>query len=141
MPAAELFASIALPLAVARETDVRTVYARWATAHRPAAQSLENLYSPKPQMRALLRAAEGAAWQWLPVAIQREANVDADRFSHPKEAAAVIAEAEAAGFRVVRVRPTEEDWALLRTAIATVSPPSKRKRRRDRTRPASATPT
>lgn len=139
MPAAELFASIALPLAVARETDVRAVYAVGDCA--PACQALENLYSPKPQMRALLRAAEGSTWQWLPAAVPREANVDADRLSHPEEAAAVIAEAEAAGFRVVRVRPSEADWALLRAAIATVTPPSKRKRRRNRPAPAAATPT
>ena len=137
MPAAELFASIVLPRAVAREADVRAVYAVGDCA--PAAQSLENLYSPQPQMRALLRAAEGSAWQWLPAAVPREANVDADRLSHPQEAAAVVADAEAAGFRVVRVRPTEEDWALLRAAIATATPSSKRKRRRSRPRPAAAT--
>ena len=44
-------------------------------------------------------------------------NQDADRLSHPELAASVIAEASAAGFAVIRLRPTPADWQRVETAV------------------------
>lgn len=129
MPAAELFAAVVLPRAVARVSDVSLVYA--VGDCEPAAFALDTLHSPKTQMRALLRAAGEAAWPWLSAQVPREANVDADRLSHPQLYDSVRLEAEMAGLTVVRVRPEPEDWELLRSAIAAANlRPRPRKRRR-----------
>ena len=79
MPAAELFASIVLPRAVARAESTSLVYA--VGDCEPAAFALDTLHSGNAQMRALLRAAGEAAWPWLLAQVPREANVDADTAS------------------------------------------------------------
>jgi hypothetical protein len=62
--------------------------------------------------------------------VPREANVDADRLSHPAEYQAVHDEAAAAfgPGRVHRARFTQADWDGLRTAVAMgVQGPKRRK--------------
>ena len=83
-------------------------------------------------MRVLTDAARATGWCWLAAQVPREANVDADRLSHPHLLPAVLAEAELAGLRAIRVQPDESDWALLRQAIdiSTSDRPRRRKRRK-----------
>ena len=95
--------------------------------------------SGNAQMRSLLDEARAAGLEWLGVHVPREANQDADILSHPKRAAEVVGAAEDAGLEVVRLRPQEADWALLRAAIAADAEGSRRRRRRKRARPKSDT--
>eukprot|EP00965_Chrysotila_dentata_P104444 3448822-Pleurochrysis_carterae.AAC.1 len=69
-------------------------------------------------MRTLLRGARGLVQQWLAVSVPRNANVDADRLSHPLLLKEVLREAEAACLRVRVARVPGECWAQLRTAMA-----------------------
>ena len=116
MPAAELFGTLAVAAAV---TEARG----WAPSAvvaigdcDPAAGAINAGTSGNPQMRALLRGS-GAA-QWLAVSVPREANVDADRLSHPALLAAVRRDAEAAGLAVREAAVTERSWTALRRALA-----------------------
>ena len=118
MPAAELFGSVAVAAAVA---EARGSVAMAVTAIGdcdPAVGAINAATSGNPQMRALLDAARVASSQWLAVSVPREANVDADRLSHPGMLADVVADAEAAGLRVRFAAIPEACWAALRNAIA-----------------------
>eukprot|EP00965_Chrysotila_dentata_P078806 2598773-Pleurochrysis_carterae.AAC.1 len=68
-------------------------------------------------MRTLLAGARTLTPHWLAVSVARDANVDADRLSHPAQLGTVIAEAEAAGLqpRVAEIR--ERCWEVLRGAM------------------------
>jgi hypothetical protein len=136
MPAAELFGLITLPRMVARVVSVSRVFAVGDCA--PAAGAVNALVSGNAQMRRLLDAARESGLEWLGVAVPREANQDADLLSHPERADEVIAGAEATGLAVVRLRPQEEDWQLLRAAIAEGAARRVRRRRRKRERPQSS---
>eukprot|EP00965_Chrysotila_dentata_P007489 243110-Pleurochrysis_carterae.AAC.1 len=85
----------ALAVAEARGTAPRAIIA--VGDCEPAAAAANAATSGVPQMRALVKEMRGLAAQWLAVAVPREANGDADRLSHPAQAAAVRAEARAAG--------------------------------------------
>ena len=77
--------------------------------------------------------AQQCEWQWLSVQVPREANVDADRLSHPDLACEVVAEIEAARLRATRLRATEASWEAARHAIESGAPATERrhyKRRR-----------
>ena len=130
MPAAELFASLALARAVSRLERIRLPFC--VGDCEPATHALASQYSPNPQMRVLTDAARGSGLCWLAAQVPREANQDADRLSHPHLLHAVRFEAEAAGLLVVEVQPDESDWTLLRAAIdiSTSDRPRRRKRRR-----------
>ena len=128
MPAAELFAAIALPLAVARETPVTTVFAVGDCA--PAAGAIEALHSRTPQVRALVSVAEACPWAWVGAKVPREANLDADRLSHPAQATEVQSDAMRAGLTVRPVSLQEGDWAVLFDAITSSSAARGAKRRR-----------
>eukprot|EP00965_Chrysotila_dentata_P088695 2928556-Pleurochrysis_carterae.AAC.1 len=67
-------------------------------------------------MRELLRGARRLTSQWLAVTVPREANSDADRLSHPHLLAAVMADAEAAGWSVAHARIPPRCWEALRSA-------------------------
>ena len=116
MPAAELFGSVLVPrLAQRAGMTAGPVYAIGDCD--AVAMALNAAYSRTAQMRQLLDDARRIAAQWLAVSVPREANLDADRLSHPAMATTVCAEAAAAGLRVVRPRAVQEDWDALRAAI------------------------
>ena len=97
-----------------------------------AASVINSAASGNGQMRSLLSIASDPIW--LAISVPREANVDADRLSHPARADDVIREAASVGLRVTRLpRLTEGDWSPLRHAasIGVASHhPSRRRRRR-----------
>ena len=68
-------------------------------------------------MRALLAHARRVTEQWLAVSVPREANLDADRLSHPDMAADVCEEARRAGLTVIRVSMQRADWDDVRAAV------------------------
>eukprot|EP00966_Prymnesium_polylepis_P059946 1390448-Prymnesium_polylepis.1 len=70
-------------------------------------------------MRALVAEARGAAWHWLGVHVPREANVDADRLSHPVNLPAALADARRADLMAEHLVASDVDWTALRTAIGT----------------------
>eukprot|EP00965_Chrysotila_dentata_P032314 1077149-Pleurochrysis_carterae.AAC.1 len=57
------------------------------------------------------------ATQWLAVSVPREANVDADRLSHPHLFGEVDADAAAAGWVPRRARVPAHCWRALRDAM------------------------
>eukprot|EP00965_Chrysotila_dentata_P013064 431152-Pleurochrysis_carterae.AAC.1 len=68
-------------------------------------------------MRELLRRARRLTPQWLAVSVPREANVDADRLSHPHLLERVAADAEGAGWRTWRARIPRHCWEALSVAM------------------------
>eukprot|EP00965_Chrysotila_dentata_P170873 5639797-Pleurochrysis_carterae.AAC.1 len=68
-------------------------------------------------MRELLGAARGLTSQWLAVAVSREANVDADRLSHPARRGEVESDATAAGLRTRSATLPGRCWDALRRAM------------------------
>ena len=127
MPAAELFGTVAMAAAVAAGERVDRVVA--VSDCEPAARATDAQHSGNPQMRVLLAAARRVSSMWLGAHVPREANLDADRLSHPEQAAQVVAEAEAVGLTVHRVRP---DWNLVTSAIEEGARRSVGRRRRKR---------
>eukprot|EP00965_Chrysotila_dentata_P037986 1262726-Pleurochrysis_carterae.AAC.1 len=97
MPAAELFGTWTLVEAVAakKSRPPRAVIA--VGDCDPAALAINATSSEAAAMRALLAHARRLTIQWLAVAVPREANVDADRLSHPRLLGAVEADVRAAG--------------------------------------------
>jgi hypothetical protein len=128
MPAAELFATVAVVAAVsdARSTNPTTVTA--VGDCEPAAHALNAATSPLAQMRTLLQAARAISQQWLAVSVPRELNTDADRLSHPTQFDAVSADAQESGLRISRAHPPAAIWSVLARAIADGA--GRRKRRR-----------
>ena len=127
MPAAELFAAIALPLAMARVTPLSTVFAVGDCS--PAAGAIDALYSRTPQVRHLLEAAAASPWAWIGAKVPREANLDADRLSHPAQAADVRGEAARSGLAVHELKLLRSDWALLEEAISLTAGAGAKRRR------------
>eukprot|EP00965_Chrysotila_dentata_P069253 2288467-Pleurochrysis_carterae.AAC.1 len=101
----------------------------------PAAGALNAATSRVRQMRTLLAGARALTPHWLAVSVARDANVDADRLSHPAQLGAVIAEGEAAGLRPQVAEIPERCWEVLRRAMkqgggeAAEEPRAKRRRR------------
>ena len=95
MPAAELFGIVAVAAAVAAARGVQPTAIFAVGDCDSAAAAVNTTTSGKPQMRRLLR--ELGCPIWLAVSLPREANVDADRLSHPAMLAEVRADAAAAG--------------------------------------------
>ena len=118
MPAAELFGSVAITAAVAAAIGSSPSAVFAITDCAPAAGVINTATSGVRQLRSLISIARACAPLWLGIAIPREANVDADRLSHPHLYDAVAADAVAAGLRVHRVRIPAESrlWDDLRTA-------------------------
>eukprot|EP00965_Chrysotila_dentata_P008391 273400-Pleurochrysis_carterae.AAC.2 len=84
-------------------------------------------------MRALLAGARRLTTQWLAVALPREANIDADRLSHPAMLTEVTNDALGAGLRAHTARIPEHCWTALRSAMAMepgAAEAAKRRRRR-----------
>jgi hypothetical protein len=111
----------------------------------PATRALDALRgsSTSPHMRSLVQRAELAPWRWLSVHVPREANVDADRLSHPQMAAAVLDEVAAAHLTPTRLggaegEVAEADWEATRRAIAAGVPAGERRRYKRRRRSAAA---
>ena len=118
MPAAELFGAFAVAAAVAeaRGEPPRAVIA--VGDCEPAAAAINAATSGNPQMRRLLSEIAGPVW--LAVSVPREANVDADRLSHPARLPDVRADARAAGLVVQPERGSApipaRAWLALRAA-------------------------
>ena len=134
MPAAELFASAVLPLAVARTVSVSSTYAVGDCG--PAVGTISAMHSGNGQMRAILEAIQSMDMPFISVKVPREANLDADRLSHPKQLELVLWEAEALGLRVVELCPSADDWDVLQRAID--QPPATRPRKRPKSQHSSA---
>ena len=79
-------------------------------------------------MQCILGAIQSMAGSWVSVKVPREANLDADRLSHPAQLDDVVADARLASLAVVLLSPDHSDWALLRDAID--CPPATRPRKR-----------
>jgi hypothetical protein len=126
MPAAELFASVVLPRAFARIAHHSRTYAIGDCG--PAVGTIDAMHSGNAQMRCILEAIQSMAGSWVSVKVHREANLDADRLSHPAELDSVVAEARLAGLTVVLLTPDDSDWSLLRDAVD--CPPATRPRKR-----------
>ena len=119
MPAAELFAAVAVPWVVS-EAAAFAVAAVCAIGDcSPAAAALNRGSSPKPPLRVLLLAGRRLTERWLGVDVPRDFNVDPDRLSHPSQLQSVIADVEAAGYvaRVVSIHERHAVWETLRDAI------------------------
>jgi hypothetical protein len=131
MPAAELFASVVLPRAFARVSHHTRTFAVGDCG--PAVGTIDAMHSGNPQMRSVLEAVQSMASSWVSVKVPREANLDADRLSHPHELDSVVRDAETAGLLVHLLQPDETDWDLLRRAID--CPPATRPRKRPKHQP------
>ena len=118
MPAAELFGVVAVAEAVAAARGTPPSAVTAVGDCDPAMGALNTASSGNAQMRVMLGAARALTSQWLAVSVPREANVDADRLSHPELYGEVAASAEAAGLTVQRARITASSWAMLRRAAA-----------------------
>eukprot|EP00965_Chrysotila_dentata_P203710 6181899-Pleurochrysis_carterae.AAC.1 len=117
MPAAELFGAWAVAEAVSLASQGGKPVAIIAVGDcDPAAAALNAASSGAASMRELLRDARSLASQWLAVSVAREANVDADRLSHPHLLDTVRAEVEAKGWRVARAHIPPSCWEALRRA-------------------------
>ena len=118
MPAAELFGSIAVAAVVASVIGSPATAVHAVTDCDPAAAALNAATSGVPQIRHILASASACSPQWLAISVPREANVDADRLSHPSGYDDVERDAVAAGLAVRRVRipPAHPLWATLRRA-------------------------
>ena len=64
----------------------------------------------------LQAARQEIAAQWLAVSVPREANIDADRLSHPRQLGDVQREALEAGLVVHHAHISGESWRVLRRA-------------------------
>ena len=115
MPACELFGAWAVPEAVRRAGGLPG--ARHITAVgdcSPVASAINGGSSGNRQMRHLLGFARELSRQWLAVDVPREANIDADRLSHPDMLAEVARDARAAGLVVHTIDELPADmWAAL----------------------------
>ena len=118
MPAAELFGSVAIASAVSAAIGSSPSAVHAITDCAPAASVINSTTSGIHQLRRIIRIARACAPLWLGIAIPREANVDADRLSHPHLYEEVAADAAAAGLRVHRVRIASDSglWDDLRAA-------------------------
>ena len=118
MPAAELFGSVAIASAVSAAIGSPPSAVHAITDCAPAASVINSATSGIHQLRRIIRIARACAPLWLGIAIPREANVDADRLSHPHLYEEVAADAAAAGLRVHRVRIVSDSglWDDLRAA-------------------------
>ena len=132
MPAAELFASVVLPRAFARVTAHSRTFAIGDCG--PAVGTIDAMHSGNPQMRCILQAVYATAGTWVSVKVPREANLDADRLSHPSQLDQVRREAVESGLHVVLLDPHADDWDLLQRAID--NPPATRPRKRPKSSPA-----
>ena len=126
MPAAELFAAVVLPRAFARVAHHSRTFAVGDCG--PAVGTIDAMHSGNAQMQCILGAIQSMAGSWVSVKVPREANLDADRLSHPAQLDDVVADARLASLAVVLLSPDHSDWALLRDAID--CPPATRPRKR-----------
>jgi hypothetical protein len=118
MPAAELFGAVAVAEAVAAARGVAPTAITAVGDCDPAVGALNAASSGNAQMREVLQPARELTGLWLAVSVPREANVDADRLSHPELYGEVAESAVTAGLAVRRARITEASWAMLRRAAA-----------------------
>lgn len=141
MPAGELFATLAIVLAVERLTQVLHVFA--CGDCEPAVGAINARCSPNELMQALLQAAADAARTWTAVALPRGCNTDADRLTHPSTdhpggdvlQGAVARRARSSGLNVVPLTCPPAGWQRLYQALAQpVDHPIDQPRRKSRWR-------
>eukprot|EP00965_Chrysotila_dentata_P046017 1529267-Pleurochrysis_carterae.AAC.3 len=131
MPMAELFSAWAVSKAVATETGTPPLAIIAGGDCDPAALAINAASSGEAAMRELLARSRRLTTQWMAVSVPREANVDADRLSHPRMLAEVEADAAAAGWRARRARIRAHCWTALWAAMhAGVEEAAKRETRR-----------
>lgn len=116
MPAAELVTAWLVPSAVADATGTKP-YALYAVGDcAPATCALNSATGGNPQMRRALQGARSLCEQWIAAHVKREYNTDADRLSHPAQAATVAKQAAEAGFFVHEARIPKPLWAEVTAA-------------------------
>jgi hypothetical protein len=116
VPTAEAFGMFAVPAAIAAHlADVVAIQRVVAIGDcAPASAAFEGFRSKSGQIRSFVRNAyEHVAPEWLAVDVPRTLNTDPDRLSHPHGLELVMADARAAGLKVVHVRITDASWRLL----------------------------
>ena len=118
IPAAELFTAWAVADAVAEAVGEQPHGVAAIVDSESAALALAKASSGEPAMHHILVQARRASTVWLGVAVPREANVDADRLSHPALRHLVEREASEARLRVHSVRLGDRHWDALREALA-----------------------
>ena len=130
VPAAELFATWAVPQAVLEACELpshsRIMPNGQPTADppiiaigdcQPAVCVIDAATSGEASMRGVLAEARKLTRFWLGIHVPREANRDADGLSHPANVDAIMEAARHAGFRPRRARVPERLFASLRAAI------------------------
>jgi hypothetical protein len=125
---------VVLPRAFARVSQHTRTFAVGDCG--PAVGTIDAMHSGNSQMQCVLEAIQCMAGSWVSVKVPREANLDADRLSHPLELKDVVREAEAAGWLVSLLQPNQSDWDLLQRAID--CPPATRPRKRPKHQPSRA---
>jgi hypothetical protein len=117
MPAAELFGALAVPRAAAAALGLKPTAVYAVGDCMPAIGAINKASSGCVQMLEIVKGSREWCSQWLAVHVPREANVDADRLSHPSMALEVEADARLAGLTVVRAPFLSSDWEALRATI------------------------
>ena len=100
MPAAELFAAMAMEELVHAEVLVQVAFD--IIDCKPAATAITAATSASAQLRVLLRRLGAQRSQRLAVHVPRELNTDPDQLSHPSMACELIERAEAGGWHTHR---------------------------------------
>ena len=104
MPAAELLGMWATPAAAAAAAGCTPTAVYAIGDCEPAVHAINSATGGNAQMRVAGAGARRLCQQWLAVHVLRTLNLDADRCSHPAEAAAVAREAAEAGLIVHEAR-------------------------------------
>ena len=135
VPAAELFAAWAVPMAVCEASERPAHLISGARVGpngettleppiiaigdcQPAAHVIDSATSGEATMRCILASARQFSRFWLGVHVPREANRDADGLSHPANIDNIMSAARAAGFRPRRAIVSAECFEKLRAALA-----------------------
>lgn len=126
MPAGELFGAVATLAAAEEARGRRAEQAIFIGDCDPAVFALNSGASPVAQIREVLGVVRGR--QALAISVPREANVDADRLSHPSQYEEVRASAQAAQLTARRARVGESLLAVARRAADIGVRPSQRTR-------------
>jgi hypothetical protein len=138
MPAAELFTQLVLPAAVARLTHLHTVFS--VGDCEPSALVVGEMHSRNSQMRSLVASFATPGTTWIGAHVPREANLDADRLSHPSQLPDVVRDAKATNLNIRLLSLEEADCSALQLAItATAAPSRPNHRKRHKPPPAIAT--
>ena len=120
MPAAELLGAWMTPAAAAAAAECTPTAVYAIGDCEPAVHALNSATGGNSQMRTAVAGARQLCSQWLGVHVLRTLNLDADRCSHPAQAAALAQEAAAAGLIVheARIEKMPGGWQAAYDAAA-----------------------